>query len=74
MKNSLFLQNDGFYFGHQLKNGALSKDAIRITEDEIALMYATMMSAYCRKNNTDTLIVKDIDGRTIISKMTETGK
>lgn len=64
----IFLQEDGFYVGTQLKSGALSKTARRITEDEILTMFTTMMTAYCKANNVDNITMKDADGGIILAK------
>lgn len=61
MGKELIMTDKGFFLGRQLKNGNLSKDSRRITEDEIVKMFAYFFSAYCAKNKTDKLLIGDGD-------------
>ena len=72
----LFLRQDGFYAGRQLKNGSLGKGAKRIEESEILTMFAQLLSAYHAKTGNDALTMKDGNGRIIVAKYlpTEIGK
>jgi hypothetical protein len=43
-----FLQcEDGLYFGRALKNGTISKDARKITNEEIIYLFSEFLQAYC---------------------------
>ena len=43
-----FLQcEDGIYFGRALKNGAISKDARKITDEEIIKLFSEVLQNYC---------------------------
>jgi hypothetical protein len=47
-----FLQcEDGIYFGRALKNGSISKDARKITNDEIVYMFSEILQDYCLRTN-----------------------
>ena len=39
--------NDGIYFGRALKNGSISKDARKITDEEIVQMFSEFLQDYC---------------------------
>ena len=42
-----FLQcEDGIYFGRALKNGSISKDARKITDEEIVQMFSEFLQNY----------------------------
>ena len=38
---------DGIYFGRPLKNGSISKDARKVTEEEIIQMFSDFLEDYC---------------------------
>ena len=43
-----FLQcEDGIYFGRALKNGSISKDARKVTDDEVINMFSEFLQNYC---------------------------
>ena len=43
-----FLQcEDGIYFARVLKNGSISKDARKITNDEIIYLFSEFLQDYC---------------------------
>ena len=43
-----FLQGlDGIYFGRLLKNGSVSKDARKITSEEIVYLFSEFLQDYC---------------------------
>ena len=43
-----FLQcEDGIYFGRALKNGSISKDARKITSEEIIHLFSEFLQSYC---------------------------
>jgi hypothetical protein len=43
-----FLQcEDGIYFGRALKNGSISEDARKITNEEIIYMFSELLQSYC---------------------------
>ena len=46
-----FLQcEDGVYFGRVLKNGSVSKDARKITEEEIVGLISEFVQDFCLRN------------------------
>ena len=46
-----FLQAlDGIYFGRVLKNGSLSKDARKITSEEIVYLFSEFLQDYCLRH------------------------
>lgn len=55
-EQKLLKSNDGFYVGRVLKNGELSKDAYKISDTEIALMFESYLRSYCERNNTNILL------------------
>jgi hypothetical protein len=38
---------DGIYFGRALKNGSISKDARKITDEEIVQIFSEFLQDYC---------------------------
>ena len=43
-----FLQcEDGIYFARPLKNGSISKDARKITNEEIVYLFSELLQDYC---------------------------
>lgn len=43
-----FLQcEDGIYFARALKNGSISKDARKVTNEEIIQMFSDFLQTYC---------------------------
>jgi hypothetical protein len=43
-----FLQcEDGIYFGRALKNGSISKDARKVSNEEIIEMFSGLLQDYC---------------------------
>lgn len=71
-EKGLYMTNEGFFLGRKLKNGNLSKDSRRITEEEIMKMFSYFFSAYCVKNNTSTLFMDGGDGYAIAVKEIKT--
>ena len=48
LENYEFLQcADGIYFGRALKNGSISKDARKVTNEEIIQMFSDFLQDYC---------------------------
>ena len=46
-----FLQcEDGVYFGRALKNGSISKDARKITNEEIVILFSKFLEDYCLRH------------------------
>ena len=46
-----FLQcEDGIYFGRALKNGSISKDSRKVTNEEIINMFSELLQDYCLRN------------------------
>lgn len=56
---------DGIYFGKALKNGNISKDSIKISDEEIVVMFENFLNRYCARNVTNILEVVR-DGKTVI--------
>ena len=55
-----FLQcEDGIYFGKALKNGSISKDARKITNEEIIYMFSELLQDYCLRNNKPLVLEKN---------------
>jgi hypothetical protein len=55
-----FLQcEDGIYFGRALKNGSVSKDARKITNEEIIYMFSELLQDYCLRNNKPLILEKN---------------
>ena len=55
-----FLQcEDGIYFGRALKNGSVSKDARKITNEEIIYMFSELLQDYCLRNNKPLVLEKN---------------
>ena len=51
LKDYEFLQcEDGVYFGRALKTGSVSKDARKITEEEIVSLISEFVQDYCLRN------------------------
>ena len=43
-----FIQcEDGIYFGRALKSGSISKDARKVTDEEIVHMFSEFLQDYC---------------------------
>jgi len=40
---------DGIYFGRALKNGGISSDARKITDEEVAYLMSELVEGYCLK-------------------------
>ena len=68
----LFLQPDGFWCGRQLKNGQMAKHSRKITEEEIATMFTTMLNAVLTKTGRDKLLLKDSAGQMFVAAKVET--
>lgn len=47
---------DGFYVGRVLKNGELSKDAYKLSDQDIAKMFEDYLRRYCLRNKTNILL------------------
>lgn len=55
-----FLQcEDGIYFGRALKNGSISKDARKITNEEIIYLFSELLQDYCLRNNKPLVLEKN---------------
>lgn len=60
-----FLQcEDGIYFGRPLKNGGISSDARKITDEEILHLMSELVQGYCLKTGKPLELQKD--GKTFI--------
>ena len=50
LQDYMFLQcDDGIYFGRPLKNGTISKDARKVSTEEIIQMFSEFLQDYCLK-------------------------
>lgn len=57
MKEQKLLKSEnGFFVGRILKNGELSKDAYKISDNEIAAMFEDYLRRYCARNETNVLM------------------
>ena len=55
-----FLQcEDGIYFGRALKNGSISKDARKVTNEEIIQMFSEFLQTYCLVNKKPLVLEKN---------------
>ena len=55
-----FLQcEDGIYFGRALKNGSISKDARKITNEEIIHLFSELLQDYCLRYKKPLVLEKD---------------
>jgi len=55
-----FLQcEDGIYFGRALKSGSISKDARKITNEEIIYLFSELLQDYCLRNNKPLVLEKN---------------
>ena len=56
--------DDGIYFGRALRNGGISKDARKITDEEVMYLMGELVEGYCLK--TGKLLEIERDGKTFI--------
>ena len=55
-----FLQcEDGIYLGRALKNGSISKDARKITDEEIIEILSEFIQDYCLRNQKPLVLEKN---------------
>lgn len=60
-----FLQcEDGIYFGRALKNGNISKDSRKVTNEEIIHMFSEILQDYCLR--TDQPMILERNGKPFI--------
>ena len=52
------LCEDGIYFARPLKNGSISSDARKVSDQEIVMLFREFLTSYCMVNCTDTLTVE----------------
>ena len=50
---------DGIYFGRALKNGAISKDARKITDEETIYLLSEFIQDYCLRFNKPLVIERN---------------
>lgn len=55
---------DGIYFGRALKNGAISADARKITDEEVAYLMSELVEGYCLRTGKPLELQRD--GKTFI--------
>ena len=65
----LFLEPDGFYAGQKLKNGRLGKGAHKITEEEILIMFGTLVRTYYAKTGNNTMLIGGDDGNAVVARL-----
>ena len=53
------LCEDGIYFGRPLKNGSISKDARKVDNDEIALVFCEVLEDYCLRTGKPLVIKRE---------------
>ena len=56
--------DDGIYFGRALRNGGISKDARKITDEEVMYLMGELVEGYCLKTGKPLEIERD--GKTFI--------
>lgn len=49
---------DGIYFGKPLKNGGISADARKITDQEIVMLFREFFTSWCMVNRTPTMVLE----------------
>lgn len=55
-----FLQcEDGIYFARALKNGSISKDARKITNEEIIYMFSELLQDYCLRTGQPMILERN---------------
>ena len=54
-----FVCEDGIYFGRALKNGSISSDSRKITDDEIAYLMSELVESYCLKTGKPLELQRD---------------
>lgn len=50
---------DGIYFGRALKNGSISKDARKVSTEEIIQMFSEFLQDYCLRSNQPLVIERN---------------
>ena len=71
-KIEIYDRPDGFMAGRELKNGAMSADAHRITGEEIITMFTRTFSEYCHRHRTDKMLIQDAEGDVYIINKAKT--
>ena len=60
LKDYEFLRcDDGIWFGRALKNGGISKDARKITDEEVAYLMSELVEGYCLKTGKPLELQRD---------------
>jgi hypothetical protein len=55
-----FLQcEDGIYFGRALKNGSISKDSRKVTNEEIINLFSEILQDYCLRTGQPLVIERN---------------
>ena len=55
-----FLQcEDGIYFGRALKNGSISKDSRKITNEEIIQIFSEFLQDYCLRTKKPLILERN---------------
>ena len=65
----LFLEPDGFYAGRKLKNGKLGAGAHKITEEEIFIMFGTLVRSFYAKTGNNTMLIGGDDGNAVVARL-----
>ena len=50
---------DGIYFGRALKNGSISKDARKITDEEIVQIFSEFLQDYCLRTKRPLILERN---------------
>ena len=50
--------DDGIYFARPLKNGGISKDARKVTDAEIVMLFREFLTSWCLVNRVDTMTIE----------------
>ncbi len=52
---------DGIYFGKPLKNGCISKTAVKVEDKDIVYLFINYLKRYCLANNKNLLEIVNED-------------
>lgn len=70
----IFMQDDGFYVGRQLKNGKMAKGSYKLTGNDILTMFAKFYNDYRTETGSNELAMTDDDGAVLVTMRVEKKK
>lgn len=70
----LYKTQDGFYAGTPIRNGKMSKNSHRITDEEIMTMFSYLFKGFCEKYGQDKMFMQTNDGTLLCVMKTEIKK